>query len=346
MALTTSILFENYTEGQAAVVGVNSVVATSGTAVATSAAAFHGSFGLHTSAGGVVDYACTSSGTASVYGRVNTTGSASAMALCLRNGGTYIARIRALNTSNLFDIADQGSTSQGTSAGVWANGTKWRLDIQWTYAAPNITVTLRVFLGITGTGSIEDFTPASTVGPVTFAAVSAPNRVSLGPQTVTWDLHYDTLRIYNDTSAWPTPFAGTAPSATGVPAAVSANTGAWVDNAGGTTGLITSQTDALDSTYIAAPTTTGGHPIRYQITPMIAGASASITARMALSGAVTDTTVVNLYEGSTLRQTWTHGTDFGPVTTTITDYVLAFSTGTIAAITDWTNLYLEYVWTA
>jgi hypothetical protein len=94
--------------------------------------------------------------------------------------------------------------------------------------------------------------------------------------------------------------------------------------------------DATDATYVESPTLTGTETNRrVRLQPSDPKASASIKNRLWVD-AGTGNTTVRLYEGTTLRQSWTQA-----ITATPTEYTFTLSGGTISAIGDWGNLYCE-----
>lgn len=111
--------------------------------------------------------------------------------------------------------------------------------------------------------------------------------------------------------------------------------GAW-----SRTGTATSDGAALadesDGTYLESPSLSATETsLRVRLQPSAARATGKVQQRLS-SDVGTLTAIVRLYEGATLRQTWTQA-----VSTTIADYEFTLSGATIAAITDWGNLYLE-----
>ena len=78
-----------------------------------------------------------------------------------------------------------------------------------------------------------------------------------------------------------------------------------------------------------------------RLDPATTRANLSVTFRVAQDTAGTIVAKGRLYEGTTLRQEWTLTT-----TTSAADQVCALSAPTIAAITDWGNLYVALSGTA
>lgn len=118
-------------------------------------------------------------------------------------------------------------------------------------------------------------------------------------------------------------------------------TGSWT-NVGGAANEGAALADASDATYVEGPAASATEANRrYRLTPSTARSTATITARVGQDVAGTISAVARLYEGTTLRET------FNPLTTstTPTDRTLSLAPGTVAAITDWGNLYLEVAYT-
>jgi hypothetical protein len=112
--------------------------------------------------------------------------------------------------------------------------------------------------------------------------------------------------------------------------------GSWTI-AGGSASDGAALNDASDSTYIESPTLSATETTRrVRLQPSDPKASASIKDRL-----WTDTGTANvtarLYEGTTLRQAFASQA----INSTPTEYTFTLSAGTITAIGDWGNLYLE-----
>lgn len=117
--------------------------------------------------------------------------------------------------------------------------------------------------------------------------------------------------------------------------------GAW-SNVGGAASEGAALADASDTTYLEGPTASGTEASkRVRLTPSTTRSGMTITARIAQSVSGSMTVTARLYEGTTLRET------FGSVSssTTITDRVLTVASGTLSAISDPGNLWLEMAYT-
>lgn len=113
-------------------------------------------------------------------------------------------------------------------------------------------------------------------------------------------------------------------------------TGSVWSNVGGAATQGQALSDGSDTTYVESPTvssTETAHRWRWQ--PSNAKSTAQITLRLGTDTG-TATVAVRLFEGTTSRQTWSQA-----VTATATDYNFTLSGGTIGAITDWSNLFVE-----
>jgi hypothetical protein len=127
---------------------------------------------------------------------------------------------------------------------------------------------------------------------------------------------------------------------------ISANgtgTGSWT-RVGGSATDGEALSDASDGTYLESPTVTGSEVtrrVRWQ--PSNARTSGVMRHRL-WTDSGTANGVVRLYEGTTLRQSWNIATQASPaqvLDTTPTQYSFTLSSGTIAAISDWGNLFVE-----
>jgi hypothetical protein len=113
-------------------------------------------------------------------------------------------------------------------------------------------------------------------------------------------------------------------------------TATWT-NVGGAATEGTALADSSDSTYIESASVSGTEQTRrWRLQPSSDRTDGTITVRVAQDTAGSLVGKVRLFEGSTQRQEWTI-----TVTTSIADQTVTLSGATIAAITDWENLYVE-----
>jgi hypothetical protein len=127
------------------------------------------------------------------------------------------------------------------------------------------------------------------------------------------------------TSARPLPMDGT-------------GTGTWV-NTGGAATEGAALADESDTTYVVSPAVSATAVTRrWRIAPtnVFSGATFVVRAGTDIT-ATTATAVLKVYEGSTLRQTGTSAT----AAFTAADLTLTLTSGTVAAITDPGNVYLQ-----
>lgn len=332
--------FDTYADGDPIVVDpTKNIVAITGSPTAQNASAIHGARGgkFHAaSPAEAVVFGANAVDTVSYYGTIDTAGGGTASIGAVKNGSTFLARIRANSSGTKWDIADQAGTLQDdTPTTLYTAGQPFRHDVQWAYSAGNITVEVRIFLG----SNVEGFIPDGTLGPVTFASAAAPNRFSVGSVNTAWAVSIDTYRQYGDISAWPVPY-NVAAALSMRPVLEVSDTG-WAMGSGtnNATNRVNAQADASDATFVISAAS-GTSTERVWLGPGISPDSAQVICRADITGAG-PTLHFKLYEGiasATVLQDFTI-----PVTTTITDHVVAFSPGTISAIHDWNNLYYEYV---
>lgn len=118
-------------------------------------------------------------------------------------------------------------------------------------------------------------------------------------------------------------------------------TGTWT-NTGGGANIGVALSDGSDTTYVESNALSATEQeIRVRLDPATVRTTLSVTFRVAQDAAGTIVATGRLYEGTTLRQSWTL-----PTSTTATDQVCVLSGGTIAAITDWGNLWAAVAGTA
>jgi hypothetical protein len=128
------------------------------------------------------------------------------------------------------------------------------------------------------------------------------------------------------------------PGSTVVPISVTINTGPWTVSGAGVPEL----SDSNDSTYVESPPSpTGGvTSLRVRLAPLLTPAAFSMTIRALLSASGTNTVSVKLYEGGTLRKTWTP-----TITTSLAPYTFTLTSGEIATIGSWLALDVQIEYT-
>lgn len=171
----------------------------------------------------------------------------------------------------------------------------------------------------------------ATTNTVSFTAGSAGALYLL--QCVVTDSNSVTTTVTTEVRV---PTSGTA---TTLPGAAAATVGTWSNVGGGATAG-DALADGSDTTYVeSAALSATETSIRDRVQPITARSSLNLTIREQQDTGGTTTSKVRLYEGATLRQTWTL-----TITTAWADYPLTLTTP--AAITDWGNLYLEFAATS
>lgn len=110
--------------------------------------------------------------------------------------------------------------------------------------------------------------------------------------------------------------------------------GTWT-TVGGSAGRGEALADESNTTYVESGTTSATEQsFRVRVAPSGTRSSSDVTVRMGTDTG-TATATVRLYEGNTLRQSWSQA-----LTSTAANYT--FTVSNPAAITDWGNLYLEF----
>jgi hypothetical protein len=168
----------------------------------------------------------------------------------------------------------------------------------------------------------------STTATVSFTAPAAGNLVTL--QCVISDPLSSTVTGTTEVRV---------PSATDlVPLALNGtNVAGTMTNTGGAGTDGAALADASDSTYIESGTVSGTEQSeRYRLQPATARSNGSLTPIRLATDTGTATAKVRIYEGATMREQFSQA-----ITSTPTDYTFALAGGTISAIADWGNLYLE-----
>ena len=178
--------------------------------------------------------------------------------------------------------------------------------------------------------------PALTGGTTStpsFTAGSAPN-LYVVRQTATDNLGATgsgTVEVRVPTTGTIAPLAGYTPVTTGT-----------FTNVGGAGSIGAALRDASDATYAeSAALSASEQELRVRLDPSTTRSALSVTFRVSQDTAGTIVAKGRLYEGNTLRQEWTLTT-----TTSAADQVCALSGATVAAITDWNNLWAAVAGTA
>lgn len=223
-----------------------------------------------------------------------------------------------LDISNVAPTVDAG-TDQSVAAAATVNLTATASDTDGTIASYAWTYDYPVSGGPTLTGGTTS-TPSFTAGSAGALYILRCTVTDNGGATA-----FDTVTVA-------VPRAG---SATSRPLAGAGTGGAWT-NTGGAASAGAALADESDTTYLESPALSGSETAyRVRLDPSGARATANVKLKLWTDTGTANTTI-RLIEGSTTRQTWTQA-----LTTTITEYTFALSTPTIAAISDWGNLYVE-----
>ncbi len=197
--------YEEGVAGAAVLAGVFGVTATTGLPTYTEAAAKHGALGVEVTASGgsgTLAYGLPSStsGAGSVYARTLTRGSAPTRIVALRSAGSVRAAI-TLQTSGFLELSTGAgkrlaSGQRRASLNIWT-----RIDWQTVWDGVNLTLTARYYPD--DAESVADFEEITA----TFGATTAPDSVAVGSNLSSWRVQQDTLRLYDNSEAWPEPFA-------------------------------------------------------------------------------------------------------------------------------------------
>jgi len=329
------------TNGSAITVGQDGVVAISGTPTptyTTTNPGSHGSFGMACPATAgtavAVSWNCAANGSFSVYGQLTTIpGSGSANLITPRNTSSVAAfKIRATASGSHFDLTDAAGSPVATSTiSLPSTGTAIRFDCQYS-GSTTMTVRVRIFVG----ANVEGYAPDDTL-TASFANSITIARIGLGTQSVTWGATFGgVIRTY-DTQYWPVPLGAAAAADTVRPVSVDTNNG-W--SAVGASTINGALADESDSTY-GQSGSAGTTSVIVRLAPLNPPSTATMTLRMQSStGAATAD--VQIIEGTTVRQTWAAE----PVTTSWANHDFVLDPATIAAVTDWGNVYFSVIYAA
>lgn len=237
-------------------------------------------------------------------------------------------------SGDIGDVANAAPTgsitgNQNVSAGATVNASVSVSDPDGTIASYAWS-----YVSASSTGS-PTLTGASTAA-VSFTAGSAGNLYTL--QCVATDNGGATL---TQTTEVRVPITG---STTGVPLAFDGtNDVGSFTIVGGSSTDGAALADASDATYLetGVALSASAQSSRFRLQPSAARTTFAIPLRLATDTG-TGNAIVKLYEGSTLRKTFTTQA----ITSTITDYTFTVDSTTIAAIVDWGNLLVEIGFTS
>lgn len=203
------------------------------------------------------------------------------------------------------------------------------VNLSGTASDPDGTIASVAWAFVTASSSgTPTLTGANTLTP-SFTAGAAPQMYTLrltatdnlgGQTSATVEVR---VPVGGATDARPLPFAA-------------AKTGTWTRTGGTTDGGALA--DESNATYLeSGAASSTEQSVRLRVEPSGARATGMVQATLGMDTG-TGNWQVRLYEGTTLRQSWTQA----GVGSTATAYEFALSTGTVSAITDWGNLYLEF----
>lgn len=212
-------------------------------------------------------------------------------------------------------------------------------------AGANQTVAPGATVSVTASASDSDGSVVSTTWAYVYPATGGPTLTGASTATASFtagaagNLYILQVTATDDAGATATSNVEIRVPATGTLTPLPQNatgTGSWT-RAGAAATDGAALADALDTTYLESPSVSGAEVNRrLRLAPSAPRTSATVTVRVQQDVAGSLTATARLYEGSTLRQSWTV-----PVTTGWVDNVLTLSGGTVAAIVDWGNLYIE-----
>jgi hypothetical protein len=217
-------------------------------------------------------------------------------------------------------------------------------------AGTNKVTAVGTAISLTGTDSDSDGTVASrlwtfmdsvpataTVPTITGATTATP---SVTP-TVPGKFRYKYVVTDNSGASSPDAFTYLIGTSTTAKAAAVVGTTEFTTIAG--TDLVSNVTDGATNTGISYPPgATGIKSIRYKLTPLPVLSTLSIPVTRRLAQAGSGTLTVKLYQGATVKFTWTNVVN----STTLDSATLTHlnGTGDLTSISDWTELDLEFTW--
>ena len=179
---------------------------------------------------------------------------------------------------------------------------------------------------------------------------SAPSLTNASTATVTFTpshagIYVMSYRVQDNTGEWSTPDTCKVYVPTSNIKAMAVTTpdgnvvASWT-NEGGAANTVAAVGDASDATYAQSDTSTANpSALRLRLLPLFEPSAFSMTLRNSLSASGAGTCTVRLYEGTTVRKTWSV-----TPTTTVTDTVLTLTAGEIDTVTSWLDLDVDIEW--
>lgn len=211
MALVATRTYEEGSNGQplASGNGIDQVAnVNGGTSTYSTTAAIHGNLGvaINNTGNSQLYYPVAYPYTGSVYIRRGLETPTNRIEIISFATSTSWGGIGIKKTGEWF-IEDSSQTFQAASVIQTAPGDKFRCDWQLNYSSTTIQVTAKFFRGANSEGSVADATLTANLSSAT-----APDHVRFQSSSGA-SLSLDTFRLWNDTAAWPAPYAP-APSVT------------------------------------------------------------------------------------------------------------------------------------
>lgn len=271
---------------------------------------------------------------ARIYFRISgsITGSFQIFTFHKADGTSKLLGVDLLNTG-VIRIQDAVSAVAGTTSGSLSSNTWYRMEVSLDNSGGTSAgiAEVRFYTGDSGT-AISDMSLSLTGKNFGASNIGAMRVGRWGTNSATATLYFDDC-AYEDST---TTFLGPSGVATARPDSDTSNPGNWT-----TTGAANGYTvlaDASDATFIESPNNPQSPCKRRFHLETLSPGPIVVTTRAASTAVSPDTAItVNLYEGTTLIASWSH-----TMTTVITDFVHSLTSQQNAAITDRSNLYIEY----
>lgn len=269
------------------------------------------------------------------YIRLDTLPTAEIQIVTPWNTTQYIAAIN-LGIDGKIKVAQRGGSVLFTSAAGLTLDTWYRVEISVEVGTSSSDGVLR-FAYFLGDGT----TPVETQFTSTTADLGTANCVAwymgkLG-NSGDWIGYFDSIELNTSSSALMGPYVSAKASLR--PQAVLSNTGLWA-NVGGASGISAGQADELDTTYAQTPASPSNAEITFELDGRLATGTPNVTVRLSASTATPETYCdVELLQGTTVIAT----RNFGPLTTTATDYSYTLTGVEAGNITDRSDLRVRVI---
>jgi hypothetical protein len=242
------------------------------------------------------------------------------------NNTQFVASVN-LATDGKLRVAQRGGAILHTSVAALALNQWYRIEFSVGVGVAANDGVVRFAFYVLDTG-----TPVETLFTTSTADLGTTNVVGwrmgkLGT-TGNWESHWDSVELDPASTTLLGPYVASLASIR--PSSVLSNPGGW-SNVGGASGISAGLADELDTTYAQTPASPVNAQITFTMNGRLAAGTPTVSVRLSATATTPSTFVdVALMQGTTVIAT----RNFGPLTTSATDYGFTLTAGEASNITD------------